>query len=79
MVRLIATDLDGTLIPAGKPIPPDVLEALRQALAQGVPVVPASGRSLAAIPEEKTRAPSLSSAAASTSHTASVPGLLIRE
>ncbi len=59
MVRLIATDLDGTLIPAGKPIPPDVLEALRQALAQGVPVVPASGRSLAAIPEEILSLPGL--------------------
>ena len=35
-VRLIATDLDGTLIPYGKAIPEPVLDALQEALDQGI-------------------------------------------
>lgn len=55
MIRLIATDLDGTLIPAGKKIPEPVLRALQKAIDSGIEVVPASGRSLAAIPPEILR------------------------
>ena len=52
MVRLIATDLDGTLVPSGRPVPEPVLAALQEALDRQIQVVPASGRSLAAFPEE---------------------------
>ncbi len=52
MIRLIATDLDGTLVPQDRPVPEPVLAALQEALDQHVLVVPASGRSLAAFPEE---------------------------
>ncbi len=52
MIRLIATDLDGTLIPHGRKIPEPVLQALQKALDLGIQVVPASGRSLAAVPPE---------------------------
>lgn len=51
-VRLIATDLDGTLIPYGKTIPEAVLTALQEALDRGIFVVPVTGRSFAAIPPE---------------------------
>ena len=51
-VQLIATDLDGTLIPYGKAIPEPVLDALQEALDQGIFVVPVTGRSYAAIPPE---------------------------
>lgn len=51
-VRLIATDLDGTLIPYGKAIPEAVLDVLQEALDRGIFVVPVTGRSLAAIPPE---------------------------
>ena len=59
MIRLIATDLDGTLIPPGRPVPAAVMEALREALDRQIPVVPASGRSLAAIPGEILSLPGL--------------------
>lgn len=47
MIRLIATDLDGTLLCHGDTIHPDNLDALREAMRQGVRFTVASGRTAA--------------------------------
>lgn len=44
MIQLIAIDLDGTLLDSNRLIPQENTEAIRQAVKQGVVVVPASGR-----------------------------------
>ena len=52
-IRLIASDIDGTLLPAGaERIPNRCLTALAKAAEQGIQVVPASGRLISAIPRE---------------------------
>ena len=51
-VRLIAFDLDGTLLDDDKHLPPENLAALQAAHAQGIFLVPATGRILKALPEE---------------------------
>ncbi len=57
-IRMIATDIDGTLLPAGYArIPERVLCALRRALEAGIYVVPASGRMCSVIPEELMELP----------------------
>jgi hydroxymethylpyrimidine pyrophosphatase-like HAD family hydrolase len=43
-IRLIATDLDDTVVRADKTIGPRTLDALRAARAAGLAVVPISGR-----------------------------------
>jgi len=43
-IRLIAMDLDGTLLDDGKRIPPENLVAIRRCAARGVKIVLASGR-----------------------------------
>ena len=50
-VKLIAFDLDGTLLDDRKRLPEGNLEALRAARAAGVELVPATGRILRAMPE----------------------------
>jgi hypothetical protein len=45
MVRLIALDLDGTLLDSHGRIPPDNLEAVREAIDEGLHVVVVTGRS----------------------------------
>lgn len=53
MAKLIISDIDGTLLPAGKTeIPERVLHALQAAIDQGIEVVIASGRMYSDIPEE---------------------------
>lgn len=42
-IRLIATDLDGTLVPAGGSTPERVLLTLEEAMHRGILVVPATG------------------------------------
>ena len=42
--RLIALDLDGTILPRGQPISPRVVQAIRAAVTLGIQVVLASGR-----------------------------------
>lgn len=49
--RLIALDLDGTLLDGQKRIPPENLAALERAHRAGIVLVPASGRSRAGIPD----------------------------
>ena len=51
-VKLIAFDLDGTLLDDEKHLPPENLAALQAAHAQGIFLVPATGRILKALPEE---------------------------
>ena len=51
-VRLITFDLDGTLLDDDKHLPPENLAALQAAHAQGIFLVPATGRILKALPEE---------------------------
>lgn len=49
--RLIAFDLDGTLLDGEKNIPPENMAALKAAAEQGMFVVPATGRIYAGLPE----------------------------
>ena len=49
--KLIALDLDGTLLTDDKRITPRCYAALRQAAEQGHYVVPATGRALHALPD----------------------------
>ena len=51
-VKLIAFDLDGTLLDDEKHLSPENLAALQAAHAQGIFLVPATGRILKALPEE---------------------------
>ncbi len=58
-VRLIALDLDGTLLTDSKEILPDTLSALTMAGEAGILVVPATGRPLSGVPEEVLSIPFL--------------------
>ena len=54
MIKLIATDLDGTLLPTGTEISPENIEAAKKAAAAGVTVTIATGRMYrAALPVAK--------------------------
>ena len=57
--RLIAFDLDGTLLDNDKKIPEENRRALREAAEQGVLLVPATGRILRGIPPELREMPFL--------------------
>ena len=50
-IRLIALDLDGTLLDSDKRLPPENYEALARAHRAGAWIVPATGRYFAAMPE----------------------------
>lgn len=50
-IRLIALDMDGTLLADDKHCPPENLVALEQAAAAGIYIVPASGRLFDSLPE----------------------------
>lgn len=50
-IRLVAFDLDGTVLNSKKEISPRTKEALRRAAAQGIRLVPATGRMLYEIPK----------------------------
>ena len=51
-VKLIAFDLDGTLLDDDKNIPAENLRALEEAAARGIVLVPATGRIVRGIPEQ---------------------------
>lgn len=55
--RLICFDLDGTFLSDDKTIPPDNLRAIEAAAAQGIYIVPSSGRIFPGMPEELRDAP----------------------
>lgn len=50
-VELVALDLDGTLLTSDSHVTPTCADAIREALAAGVRVVPATGRILSVLPE----------------------------
>ena len=50
-IRLIALDLDGTLLDSDKRIPPENYRALERAHRAGALIIPATGRYFAAMPE----------------------------
>lgn len=56
-IRLVALDLDGTLLNSQKQVSQGNLEALAAAAAAGVQIVPCSGRALDSIPKEVLTAP----------------------
>ena len=58
-VRLIAFDLDGTLLDDEKRVPPENLRALEAAADRGVVLVPATGRIVRGIPEQVKALPGL--------------------
>lgn len=58
-VKMIAFDLDGTLLTTGKQITEYTKEVLRKAVWKGFEVVPATGRPLRAVPEELFRFPGI--------------------
>lgn len=57
--RLIAFDLDGTLLDEDKKIPEENVKALEKAAGQGLLLVPATGRIMPGLPEELLRLPFL--------------------
>lgn len=50
-IRLLALDLDGTVFTDDKRITPTTLQALEEAIAAGVVVIPATGRPLDGLPQ----------------------------
>ena len=55
--KLIAFDLDGTLLRDDKSIPPENLRALEAAAERGIHLVPATGRIVQAVPEAVRKLP----------------------
>jgi Cof subfamily protein (haloacid dehalogenase superfamily) len=51
-IRLLATDLDATLLNRAHEVPPDNKAALERCIAKGIEVVVATGRALSTIPRE---------------------------
>lgn len=58
-IRLLALDMDGTVLDDDKHIGARTMAALRAAIARGVEVVPATGRTVAGTPEEFMALPGL--------------------
>ena len=50
-IRLIAADMDGTLLDDEKGIPEENLRAFRACAAQGIEIVPATGRTMRGLPD----------------------------
>ena len=50
-IRILATDLDGTLLDSRGEISQENLDAIHELASRGIPVVPASGRSYSEMPE----------------------------
>ena len=58
-VRLVALDLDGTLLSRNNEVTPATREAIARAVAHGVAVVPATGRPLASLPPVVAKLPGI--------------------
>ncbi|MCI8454827.1 MAG: HAD family phosphatase [Lachnospiraceae bacterium] len=56
-IRIIATDMDGTLLDDEKRVPQKNLEALRACAKRGIEIVPATGRTFLGIPDELKELP----------------------
>ena len=50
-IKLVAMDLDNTLLDSNKQISEHTIEVLKEAIRQGVYIVPATGRIFKSIPE----------------------------
>ena len=50
--KLLGFDLDGTILPGEKKLPARTKRALEEAIAQGMIVLPATGRPFSGIPKE---------------------------
>ena len=50
-IKLIASDLDGTLLTTSKELSPETQRALNEAVKKGIHIVPATGRSYQAVPD----------------------------
>ncbi|WP_143805057.1 HAD-IIB family hydrolase, partial [Oenococcus oeni] len=48
-IKLITIDIDGTLLSSGQQVPKENIQAIRQAVNQGIKIVIASGRPLSGI------------------------------
>ena len=51
-IKLIAVDMDGTLVDDEKRIPEENLRALEACAAKGIEIVPATGRTVQGVPKE---------------------------
>jgi Cof subfamily protein (haloacid dehalogenase superfamily) len=51
-VKLLATDLDGTLLNRDHEVPPDNMAAIKRCIEKGIEVIVATGRALSSIPRE---------------------------
>ena len=51
-IKMVAFDLDGTLLNSEKKISEVTKKALEQAIEQGIVVLPATGRPLVGVPQE---------------------------
>lgn len=76
-IRLVALDLDGTVFNDHKEITPRTLAAIQSALQKGVVVLPATGRTVAGVPEQFIKIPGVRYAL--TSNGASVVDLQTQE
>lgn len=56
-IRLIAADMDGTLLDDEKRIPEENLRAFRACAARGIEIVPATGRTMRGLPDELRNLP----------------------
>lgn len=56
-IKLIAADMDGTLLDDEKNIPAENLKALAECAARGIEIVPATGRTIIGLPEEVKKLP----------------------
>lgn len=51
-IKLIATDMDGTFLDDNKTAPEENIRALTECAARGIQIVPATGRTIFAVPQE---------------------------
>ena len=56
-IRLIAADMDGTLLDDEKGIPEENLRVFRECAARGIEIVPATGRTMRGLPDELRNLP----------------------
>ena len=56
-IRLIAADMDGTLLNDEKKIPEENLRAFKACASQGIEIVPATGRTMRGLPDELRNLP----------------------
>lgn len=53
-IKLIAMDMDGTLLTSQKEVTQKTVEVLEEAMDRGIQIVPATGRSVNGLPKELT-------------------------